>query len=171
MKRRSRRIPRSPRSPRSCGVNAARQRGEHTRPRVSPDAPSQPASARTPQLRSIRTISCHAGFPRGRGKQHPGAGALPVGLRGREGAVGKTWCDLKPRALRPDAPCRKLLGRRRPRLTTADGSAVISGKFPAEAGVRAGPTAPAKSWWGSGRRQVRARAAGRRRSVRRRSRW
>ena len=44
--------------------------GEHTRPRVSLAAPSQPASGRAPRLRSIRT-PCHAGFPRGRGKPHP----------------------------------------------------------------------------------------------------
>ena len=51
--------------------------GEHTRPRVSPDAPSHPASGSAHTTWKLRTISCHPGFPRGRGKQHPRAGALP----------------------------------------------------------------------------------------------
>ena len=54
------------------------QSGEHTRPRVSPDAPSHPASGAGRELVELQTISSPPGFPRGRGKPHPRAGALPI---------------------------------------------------------------------------------------------
>ena len=55
--------------------------GEHTRPRVWLDAPSQPASGRAHPRGKFHTILWPTGFPRGRGILHPRAGALPILLR------------------------------------------------------------------------------------------
>ena len=82
-------------------------------PRVWLDAPSQPASGQARRSWKLCALACLPGFPRGRGKQHPRAGALPGARRGlcqvgrvcpqraagpckRPGGAGRTPRPTKP---------------------------------------------------------------------------
>ena len=85
------------------------QSGEHTRPRVSPDAPSHPASGAGRELVELQTISSPPGFPRGRGKPHPGAGALPIPGTRSAAFTPQSGEHARPRVL-PAAPSQPASG-------------------------------------------------------------